>query len=228
VALALAAFACGDGDPETTAVVENIPWTTPESGEYELVEADRTEGSGTLTIESDGELVALRQSFSDDAGNSDSRVVLADPVTLDPRSMERIIVNADEETRTEIRASYTEDAAAFESVTAGEQVNQTRDREPNSYDSEQHLFIGRTIPFSEDYQANYRAMDAATTQTRVISIEVAGRETVEVPAGEFETWKVEFKHASSRTTAWYTVDPPHYLVKARVLDFDYLLKALPD
>jgi hypothetical protein len=209
-------------------VVQAIPWAAPEVSEYELREAGFLEGTGIISIEAAGELVSLSQVFCDSAGNSDSRVVLADADDLNPWAMERIVVGAEEDTRIEVRASYTTDAAAFESIAGQSENRQTRDRQANSFDSEQHLFIGRTIPFDDGYETEYRAMDAATTETRTVDLEVTKRETIEVPAGEFDTWKVEFRYGSSTTTAWYTVDPPHYLVKANVLDFDYLLKALPD
>jgi hypothetical protein len=192
-------------------VVQAIPWTAPEVSEYELREAG-----------------FLSQVFCDSEGNSDSRVVLADADDLNPRAMERIVIGAEEDTRIEVRASYTADAAAFESIAGDSENRQTRDRQDNSFDSEQHLFIGRTIPFADGYETEYRAMDAATTETRTVNVEVTERETIEVPAGRFDTWKVEFRYGSSTTTAWYTVDAAHYLVKANVLDFDYLLKALPE
>jgi hypothetical protein len=209
-------------------VVQAIPWTAPEVSEYELREAGFLEGTGIITIQAQGDLVSLSQVFCDSEGNSDSRVVLADADDLNPRAMERIVIGAEEDTRIEVRASYTADAAAFESIAGDSENRQTRDRQDNSFDSEQHLFIGRAIPFADGYETEYRAMDAATTETRTVNVEVTERETIEVPAGRFDTWKVEFRYGSSTTTAWYTVDAAHYLVKANVLDFDYLLKALPE
>jgi hypothetical protein len=228
VLAALSLLACGGEDPETVDPVGAIPWTAPEISEYQLAERGDIVGTGFFRIEADGENVRLVQEFKGDNGSSDTRTVIAEAESLGPISMERTVLNEDGSPRTQIRASYTEDAAAFESTTGERTVTQTRNRAPNSFDSEQHLFIGRTITLSDGYQAHYRAMDAATTQSRVIDLRVTEQEMVEVPAGEFLAWKVEFRHASATTTAWYSVEPPYYLVKAKVSDFEYLLVTEPE
>ena len=48
----------------------------------------------------------------------------------------------------------------------------------------------------------------------------SSKETIKVPAGEFETWKVQLMNGQA---AWYTVDSPHIPVKIQGNVFDFYL-----
>ncbi len=49
-----------------------------------------------------------------------------------------------------------------------------------------------------------------------LDVSVTGRQTVEVPAGTFETWAVEMQGPQQTATVHVTRDPPHLLVKQEV------------
>jgi hypothetical protein len=50
-------------------------------------------------------------------------------------------------------------------------------------------------------------------QLETYIVSVLGSEEVTVPAGTFTTYKVELGTSDSKTTAWYSQDPLHTLVK---------------
>ncbi|MDQ3674917.1 MAG: DUF3108 domain-containing protein [Gemmatimonadota bacterium] len=52
-----------------------------------------------------------------------------------------------------------------------------------------------TLPLADGYTANYRNFDIMTQQVKPRQIRVVGSESVTVPAGTFDTWKVETKPA---------------------------------
>jgi dienelactone hydrolase len=60
-----------------------------------------------------------------------------------------------------------------------------------------------TLPLAPGYTATFRNFDVQAQKERVVSLEVAGRETVTVPAGTFDALKVELTTGDDdRTTVW--------------------------
>ena len=52
-----------------------------------------------------------------------------------------------------------------------------------------------TLPLADGYTASYRNFDAMAQKTRVLQLKVAGVESVTVPAGTFDAWKVELTNS---------------------------------
>jgi dienelactone hydrolase len=65
------------------------------------------------------------------------------------------------------------------------------------------------LPLAEGYTASFRNFSIQTQKAKLLQAKVAGAETVTVPAGKFETWKVEITSSdggSDRTTLWVAKD----------------------
>ena len=60
------------------------------------------------------------------------------------------------------------------------------------------------LPLAEGYSTAYRNFDVQSQKVRVVQLAVTGSETVTVPAGSFDAWKVELTNADDgqKTTAW--------------------------
>jgi dienelactone hydrolase len=61
------------------------------------------------------------------------------------------------------------------------------------------------LPLAEGYSATFRNFSVQTQKVKLVEAKVTGVETVTVPAGKFETWKVEIASAdggSDHTTLW--------------------------
>jgi dienelactone hydrolase len=61
------------------------------------------------------------------------------------------------------------------------------------------------LPLAEGYSTTFRNFALQTQKVKLMEAKVAGAETVTVPAGKFETWKVEITSAdggSDHTTLW--------------------------
>jgi hypothetical protein len=78
------------------------------------------------------------------------------------------------------------------------------------YDNEQAIQLMRRLPYTEGYKTSLKFLVSLTGMVIPVQLEVAKRETVEVPAGEFDCFKVELSIAQ---TFWYSADAHRYLVK---------------
>ena len=74
------------------------------------------------------------------------------------------------------------------------------------------------LALDADYRTTVRAVEIGMQQrVRYHSVEVLGAETVTVPAGEFETWKVQVEPIDDEgggQTLWITREPPRIMVRA--------------
>jgi tetratricopeptide (TPR) repeat protein len=80
------------------------------------------------------------------------------------------------------------------------------------YDNEQIIQLIRRLPLTPDYDSTLQVF-TGLGGARVLPIEtkVLGMETVKVPAGTFECYKVHMKLVNQ--TFWYSADEHRYLVK---------------
>jgi hypothetical protein len=65
------------------------------------------------------------------------------------------------------------------------------------------------LPLAEGYSATFRNFSVQTQKVKLLEAKVVGTETVTVPAGKFETWKVEIASVdggADRTTLWVAKD----------------------
>jgi Protein of unknown function (DUF3108) len=226
--------ATGESDIETQDVVTQVPWSDGEHAAYDLVDDDGDPaGAGSLSIAIDHDQVFLNQDFADDEGNRDCWMITAGASDVKPVEVERFIVQVDddEEDRVQITARYAGDFV--ESVFSADGESRTEDGEvpQNSYDSLSEVFLLRTLAFEEDREFAFNSVFAARPDGRdvdvdVVIFEVEGRETIEVPLGEFDAWRVEIRGGVGQDrTAWVAIDEPHQLLR---YDLDFLVYELTD
>ena len=75
------------------------------------------------------------------------------------------------------------------------------------------LMLARTLPLAEKYATRINSFLPVVGLVELMTVAVRQRERVTVPAGEYETWLVEFSTPDRTTQAWIGVDAPHPLVK---------------
>jgi len=78
------------------------------------------------------------------------------------------------------------------------------------YDNEQAIQLMRRLPYAEGYKTTVRFLSSLSGMVVPVELEVAKRETVEVPAGKFDCFRVELNIGQ---TFWYSADTHRYLVK---------------
>ena len=213
--LALTMVAC---ESETVVlsgqtVVSSIPWEASEEARYRLMDGDEVKGSAIFRIESrNGEVGFIQEFESEDF--SDKVEAVADSETMQPRSVQRVVSGPEGARRWQVEY---QDSIAF--VVQRTEDDDRRDEitvPTRSYDSWTDVFLWRTIDFREGFEATYADVLSATlAKPQVISqtLKVTGKETVEVPAGTFETWRLEIRSSDGTQRAWYADTETRPLVR---------------
>lgn len=209
--LLVTALACSSGEagPPTSDVAGTPPWTTDENWFYELVDEDGEElGQAVLSVEIvDGETRLWQEFESDDA--EDTTIVTVESATLKPIASEREIRQPDgDEERIEVE--YTEEGAL---IRQGDDKQSGLSVPEHSYDNDTSLFLWRTLPFAEGYEGSYNTIITNHRTRQKVNLRVTGRETVTVPAGTFEAWRLEITTSNARQLAWYADTPQRQLVR---------------
>ena len=81
------------------------------------------------------------------------------------------------------------------------------------------LYVGLgTLPLAPGYRAQFAGFDSQSLRPVTFTVEVTGAETVEVPAGTFETWTVALTQGDGtgggNGTAWVSQERPGVVVKS--------------
>ena len=213
LALALAACTSEMSILSGQDIVSSIPWTAPEEARYRLVDGDEVTGSGLFRIESrDGEFRFTQEFESEEF--RDEVVAVVDGATLRPQSVQRVIAGPEGERRWQVE--YEGGRAVVVQRSEGDERRDELTVPTRSYDSWTDVFLWRTIDFREGFEATYAdVLSAALTKPQVIrqTLKVTGKETVEVPAGTFEAWRLEIRSSSGTQQAWYADTEEQALVR---------------
>ena len=216
VSLAATALAACSSETATLsgqAIVSSIPWPSSEQARYRLMDGNDERGSGVLTVASQDGGVTFRQAFENE-DFSDEAEAVADSATLEPRSVQRVIDGPDGKRHWEV--TYGESSATVVQTSEKDRREDDVSVPTRAYDSWTDVFLWRTIDFRDGYEASYSDVLSATlARPQVISqtLRVKGKETVEVPAGTFEAWRLEIRSADGKQEAWYADTATRPLVR---------------
>lgn len=217
-ALSLAALTMVACQGETSVlsgedIVSRIPWRAPEEASYRLLDGEETLGNGLLRIESaQGEITFTQEFESEDF--HDEVVVVVDTQTLRASSVQRVIEGPEGPRRWEVE--YQDSTALVIQRAEGDERRDEVSAPTHSYDSWTDIFLWRTIDFHDGYAATYTDVLSATlAEPQVISqtLEVTDRETIEVPAGTFDAWRLEIRSSGGKQKAWFADDAARTLVR---------------
>ena len=215
---ALALLALAGCKSETTtlsgeAIVSRIPWVRHEEATYRLMDGDEVQGDGLLRITSVNGLLTLRQEFESEEFK-DTVEAVVDGVTMEPESVQRAIDGPDGERRWEVL--YEGGVAKVVQHSEDDERQDNLSVPTRSYDSWTDVFLWRTMDFRDGYEASYSDVLSATlARPQVISqtVRVMGKETVVVPAGTFEAWRLEIRSDDGSQEAWYADTDTRPLVR---------------
>ncbi len=199
----------GEAGPPTSDVAGTPPWTDGERYTYALVNEDGDElGQAVLSVEIDGDRTTLTQVFaSEDA--EDTTTVTVDSMTLKPVASVRDILEPDGDEE-HIEVEYTEDGAR---IRQGDDKQSGLSVPEHSYDNDTSLFLWRMLPFAEGYEGSYNTLITNHRTRQKVNLRVEGLESVTVPAGTFEAWRLVITTSNARQVAWYANTPERQLVR---------------
>lgn len=216
--LVLGAMACSGGGSSTLSgsdVLGSMPWAVPETATYRLMDGKDEIGSGVLRIEQQGQDLLFSQKFDIPKERITDEVgVLADVETLAPSSVTRRI-SGPEGDRT-CQATYQGRTVTVEQKSKEGQRTDRLDVPVSSYDTWTDLFLWRTLAFEAGFEVRYSdVLTCSLAKPDVLSVvlKVKGRESVELPAGKFDAWRLEIRSGGRTQKAWYEVSPPHRLLR---------------
>lgn len=81
------------------------------------------------------------------------------------------------------------------------------------YDNESALWLWRTLGFVEEYEQQYISANPIERSQQTVNVRVPLRQTITVPAGEFDTWRLLLRNGRAVRTAWVNAAPPHEVVQ---------------
>ena len=230
----LAACTLADEEPlPTQDVVASIPWTVGEETSYSILDGDEVKGTGVLRIDQEDGQLRLSQHYQN-PDFDDRSSVLVDAQTLKPIEAERVITGEDGVLRIEVH--YSGGIVEIERIAIEEGKDEERrvdrlDVPEHAYDVGASLFLWRTIPMQVDYRAAYRSMATAVvgkSQENKVTLRVLRQETVEVPAGTFEAWRLEIRAPGVKQTAWFAADSARRLLKYDNGQTTFLLESVKE
>ena len=219
---------CGTATPsaETSLIVEQVPFLEGERYVYVLEDIDgEVIGSGELVTRLEGARYVLEQRYEGvpeegRAAPTDTTELAVNAATLAPFGALREAVREDDDGRV-VRDVYDwtyttgeeQDVLSVSREIDGDRESSELELRSNYYDNESSLWLWRTLDFDEDLDLNYVSVNPIERTQQTVNIQTPARETIEVPAGTFEAWRVIVRNGRAIRSAWINVEPPHQLVQ---------------
>lgn len=219
MASAVLPLACGEQErptPIPTAeVVHQIPWGEREEAIYRALRGDSVVGRGVISLQREGRVLIISQDFTDARGRfRDVVKASVDAVTLRPQVVERVLTGPEGERRW--RAQYEDGRVRVFQESDGDTRTDELVVPPVSYDSWSDIALWRTMPLAYGFRATYMGVGTAILRkpaTAVITVEVVSKETVIVPAGTFQAWRVQVLSGDEVQTVWMADLPQRPVVR---------------
>ena len=212
---------------KTEDVVTQISFAPGERLVYGIRDAAGTRlGTGTLTVVEQGGHLALRQTYEEAAPPSglppstDGGSVEVDAKTLRPLAGTRQIARREGNVAPVDGYTWTYGEVSGKDVLRTTAIKHGKSPSlkditlrDHYYDNETSLWLWRTLDFAEGYDRFYVSANAVEQEQQTVNLSIRQRETVEVPAGTFEAWRLLFRNGRAVRTAWVNVTAPHEVVK---------------
>jgi len=208
--------ACSTSDIRVSQdILSSIPWTGPETARYRTLQDDEVNGNGELTLEERDGVLYLSQMFEfSDEEVTDAVSVEVDPRTLRPAAVQRLIVGPEGERRWD--ATYQGNSLTVEQSSEEDERTDVLAVPASHYEQWADLFLWRTIDFSEGFEIEYTdVLSCSLAKPDLLGVRLRVREieTVTVPAGTFQAWRLDIRSGGRNQRAWYTDDETRTLVR---------------
>jgi hypothetical protein len=218
LAVLLLLAACSSSEEITSReIVSHIPWSGADAAKYRVLDSnDEQVGALDLTVEPQPDGTLLLHQYFDfpDKKFTNEAKVIVDASTLQPKSSSFKIVGP--QGNLDCSATYANGQVSAHRIGEDTTRDDTIDVPRIVYDSWGDLFVWRTLDFAKDFEIDYADVLSCTldkTQEVGVKLNVTDQESVTVPAGTFDTWKMEIHSGGETQTAWYSTDARHTLIR---------------
>jgi hypothetical protein len=228
------AIACDSSSPTISKIFKAPPWQGAEDYTYNLVDQGQ-KVTGTCQLKTtpgaSGGETKLEQLCANPAGDRDDREISVDSQTLRPIAGTRTIFAIKKNSQTVTTSAYDDKIVHFK-ITEGSDVHTAQRNlpvpskdspDPGYYDDESLFWVVRGVPLEKGFSGAYQDINASNGQSFVAKVDVQDQETVNVPAGTFNAWKIRLETASITQYFWIDVASPHAVVQADIEDTEYQL-----
>ncbi|MFQ6082812.1 MAG: DUF3108 domain-containing protein [Candidatus Aminicenantia bacterium] len=196
---------------------DSIPWGTKEITVYNwMTKTGLKIGETIYKIElkdaPEGKIYQITSSTSIDSTRDETTVIVS-AKDLSPISVHRTIENP--EGKFDFKGTYKNQQLKIIAITPDGTRTYNLDLPKYAYDNEESLFLIRAFPLKKDYVHTFVIAVVATGSKGECILKVISEEKIKVPAGEFDTYKVElgFVLGGLKHYAWYSKEKPNYLIK---------------
>jgi hypothetical protein len=208
--------ACSSSTPTTAPAsglgLASAPWSNGESTNYDWLDDASGNNIGTSTITISLQTTNWYIKEVDTIGQTNQTIEMTIMVgTLEPVGEQKTITSPGNDIQ--LTSTYGEGKVDISAVVNGTTKTASVDVPENAIDNDQLLETLRALPFSEGYKVSYVIVNTMTATKIDGTFTIQPQEMVTVPAGNFNTWKVEMNFGQTTQYAWYQVDSPHNLVK---------------
>ncbi|NLG51579.1 MAG: DUF3108 domain-containing protein [Chloroflexi bacterium] len=187
------------------------PWQAGDTANYVWLDQSGTE-VGTAQVSFAEQEGAWVISQTDNIGTAQQVAeVRVDAETLEPLGEHKTIQAPN--TEIEINTTYQDNEVDIQAIVNGEEQSASMDVPEGALDNDQLLMTLRALPFAEGYEAQVPVLVTQSALKVDLTVTVQGQEEIEVPAGTFNTWRVEISTNQGDQSVWYQVDAPHNLVQ---------------
>jgi hypothetical protein len=222
----LLAVSCGDDGPEPSRVFESAPWPAEEQLEYQVRERDEILGACLLSVRtgsSDGRSVLEFRCSNPDETRRDDALVEVDSEILQPFESTVTVSDLEDGSQTLVSTNYDglRISRLAESDNDHSEITLTIPEppedgpDPGYYDDTSIFWLIRGASLGEDVEEAFLDINTRTGRIIIATLRVTGEETIKVPAGSFETWRVELKTASNTNTYWVEKSGARRVIRAR-------------
>jgi len=199
---------------KTQDFVVSPPWHAPETAHYALLDRDNGKeiGQGTLSVTEASGQYELSLKFQDKA-DYDNSAVLVDKSTLKPDSVHRD--RSVDGKKNEITAKYdsTQNVVTITEIKSSGNRDVPHRLLKNYYDNDSSLYLWRAVEPVIGFKMYYHTVVTGSGEQQLVHYEVKGKDTVEVPAGKFECWRIEIRANGVKQVVWYADTPERPLIQ---------------
>ena len=206
------------GTPEIQPLVlDPIPWSDGEQSIYAVTDIDGNfAGTTTITLQAgaatiDDDAWTLRREV---ATQGDQEVVVVEMAAHGLRPSLSTLVRLLGTARQQVKATYERGQVDMELTTASDVTTYERRNIPSdSRDQRSLMILARALPLTQGYATQVNSYLPVADLLERVTVVVEQQETVDVPAGRYECWRIALRVEDSESHAWIAVNAPHELVK---------------
>lgn len=204
---------CGVGSTDFQALrIGDIPWGKTEITLYQITDsAGEDAGQMRITLSNIDDESRLMQR---EIGGIFREELAISMKANNLRPIESNLVRTHRDGIESIRAVYDGSQVNMQFTTKINVMTDERASIPSdSYDYRTIMMLLRTLPLESGYATKVNGYLPISGTLERVELVVSGTETVNVPAGTFDTWEVSMNAQSNRSTAWIGSEAPFLLVK---------------